>query len=331
IRPRVQRYLRRLARPIGLAWVAPKNGSAAGERQSISSWRPALSLRPSRPTYTGSGLSAPTMRPRHRSRPKRRRVRRRAVSRWISMSRSIASWPMPPGALRPASRRPDRSAIDCSRLSAMAAKCRSSPAISAGSALAERRSGRSNALVVSEFTSAPMASSVSRAVAASGSAASPLAPCHTGRSGPGSERVREPLVGTLSYPGDVPVGPDQHGSGGGDRAKDRKLPRAGVFGVDQLGPLRPGGDVEGAGPAEVEYHRPGVVQQGEYPQRAAGGDQVEVGHVAPEQRVSRTEVVVNVQAGDHRGDPRAGLVQAQQLGHGVAQRAGPRVAAGERG
>ena len=45
------------------------------------------------------------MRPRHRSRPKRRRRRSRAVSRWISRSRSSASWPMPPGALRSASRR----------------------------------------------------------------------------------------------------------------------------------------------------------------------------------------------------------------------------------
>jgi hypothetical protein len=69
------------------------------------------------------------------------------------MSRSIASWPMPPGALRAESRRSDRSAIDCSRLSAMAAKCFSSPAISVGCALGVRWSGRSNALVVRGFTS----------------------------------------------------------------------------------------------------------------------------------------------------------------------------------
>jgi hypothetical protein len=36
-------------------------------------------VRPSRPMYTGSALSAPAMRPRHRSRPKRRRARNRAV------------------------------------------------------------------------------------------------------------------------------------------------------------------------------------------------------------------------------------------------------------
>ena len=59
-------------------------------------------------------------------------------SRW----RSIASWPMPPGALRSASGRSDRSAIDCSSVSAMAAKCRSSPAVSVGSARISRLSFR---------------------------------------------------------------------------------------------------------------------------------------------------------------------------------------------
>src|SRR3954452_2484532 len=61
---------------------------------------------------------------------------------------------MPPEAFRSASRRSDRSAIDCSRLSAMAAKCCSSPSISRGSALAARRSGRAQALVVKWLTSA---------------------------------------------------------------------------------------------------------------------------------------------------------------------------------
>jgi hypothetical protein len=90
--------------------------------------------------------------PRHRSKPKRPRVRRRAVSRWTSRSRSIASCPMPPGALRSAARRSDRLEIVCSRLSAMAAKCCSSRAIRVGSALGRRWSGRSNALVVRWFT-----------------------------------------------------------------------------------------------------------------------------------------------------------------------------------
>ncbi len=116
----------------------------------------------------------------------------------------------------------------------------------------------------------------------------------------------------LSHPGDISVGPDQHGGGSGDRAKYRKLPRTDVFGVDQLDPIRPWRDVEAAGLAEVEQHRPGIVQQGEDPQRAVGGDQVEIGHAAPEQRVSLAEVVMNVQAGHHRGEPLARLVHAQR-------------------
>jgi hypothetical protein len=54
---------------------------------------------------------------------------------------------MPPGAMRSASG--GRQIGDrLLRLSAMAAKCCSSSAINTGSALATRRSGRSNALVV---------------------------------------------------------------------------------------------------------------------------------------------------------------------------------------
>jgi hypothetical protein len=48
--------------------------------------------------------------------------------------------------------------------------------------------------------------------------------------------------------------------------------------------------------AEVEQHRPGVVQQGEDPHRAVGDDQVEIGHAASEQRVPFAEVIVNVQS-----------------------------------
>src|SRR5215472_6765889 len=97
------------------------------------------------------------------------------------------------------------------------------------------------------------------------------------------------------------VGPDQRGSGSSDLAEHRKLPPASVFGVDQPDAVRPWSNAEAAGLTEVEQHRPDLVQQGEYPQRAVGGDQLEIGHAAPEQRVSRTEVVVNVQTGDHRG------------------------------
>ena len=116
------------------------------------------------------------------------------------------------------------------------------------------------------------------------------------------------------------VGSDQHGRGRGDLAEDRELPHAVVGGVDQPDPIRPRREVEAAGRAEVEEHGPGVVQQVEDARGAVGGLQVEVGHAPPEQRVSLAEVVVDVEAGEHRGDVRARLVHGQQLGHGVAQR-----------
>ncbi len=88
--------------------------------------------------------------------------------------------------------------------------------------------------------------------------------------------------------------------------------------------------VEAAGLTEVEEHRPGSVQQGEDPQRAVGGDQVEIGHAASEQRVALAQVVVDVQTGHLRGEARARLVHAQQLGHGVAHRLDAIVGAHER-
>jgi hypothetical protein len=104
-------------------------------------------------------------------------------------------------------------------------------------------------------------------------------------------------MGSVSHPGDISVGPNQHGSGSSDCAKHRKLPHAVVLGVDQLNSIRPWRDVEGAGLTEVEQHWAGVVQQGEDTERAVCGDQVEIGHAASEQRVSLAEVVLNVQPG----------------------------------
>ena len=83
----------------------------------------------------------------------------------------------------------------------------------------------------------------------------------SGRSEPPGQRFRESGVGSVSDPGNVSVGPDQHGSGSGDLAKYRKLARTGIFSVDELDPVRPWSDVEAAGLTEVEQHRPGVVQQ----------------------------------------------------------------------
>jgi hypothetical protein len=56
------------------------------------------------------------------------------------------------------------------------------------------------------------------------------------------------------------VGPDKHRGGSRDRAHNRKLPAADVFGVDQLNPIDPRSDIQAAGLAEVEERRPGIVQ-----------------------------------------------------------------------
>src|SRR3954467_15153256 len=88
------------------------------------------------------------------------------------------------------------------------------------------------------------------------------------RSEPGGQRVRKVQAVAVSHPGDMSVGPDQHGTRSGDRAKCRKFPHAVVSGVDQLDPIRPRSDVEAAWLTEVEQHRLGAVEQGEYPQRA---------------------------------------------------------------
>ena len=67
-----------------------------------------------------------------------------------------------------------------------------------------------------------------------------------------------------------------------------------VFGVDELNPICPWSDVEAAALTEVEQHRPGIVQQAENPPRAVGGDEVEIGHAASEQRMPLAEIVMNV-------------------------------------
>jgi hypothetical protein len=96
-------------------------------------------------------------------------------------------------------------------------------------------------------------------------------------------------------------------------------PRTGVLGVERPNSIGPRRDVDAPGSAEVEQYGPSFVQQGEDPQRAVGGDDVEIGHAASEQRMSLAEVVVNVQAGHHSGEPLARLIHPQQLGHDLAQ------------
>ena len=107
--------------------------------------------------------------------------------------------------------------------------------------------------------------------------------------------------------------------GAGRPRRGPGAPRRRRTGVDQPDSIRPRGDVEAAGLTEVEEHGPSVVQQGEHARGTVRGVQVEVGHAPPEQRVSLSEVVVDVETGDHRGDALAWLVHAQQLEHGVAE------------
>ena len=102
---------------------------------------------------------------------------------------------------------------------------------------------------------------------------------------PGSQRVAQSGICAVSHPGDISVGPNQHGGGSGDRAKYRKLPQADIFSVDQLDPIRPWSNVEAAGLTEVEQHRLGAVQQLEDSERAVGGQEVQIAHArAPSRR-----------------------------------------------
>src|SRR5512133_3949096 len=72
------------------------------------------------------------------------------------------------------------------------------------------------------------------------------------RSEPGSQRVAQSGICAVPHPGDVSIGSDQYCSGGCYLPQDRKLPIAGIFGVDQLNPICPWSDVEAAGLTEVE-------------------------------------------------------------------------------
>src|SRR5580765_6651877 len=136
---------------------------------------------------------------------------------------------------------------------------------------------------------------------------------------PHNQRVAQSVIRAVAYPRDVPIRPDQNGSGGYYLADRRKLPVAGIFGVDRQDSVCTAGGVETPGLAKVQKDRVGVVEEGEYAHRSTGRDHVEIGHAASEQRMSLAQVVMDVQAGHHRGESFAWLVHAQQLGHGVAQ------------
>src|SRR5690606_16241567 len=89
--------------------------------------------------------------------------------------------------------------------------------------------------------------------------------------------------------------------------------------IDQMNPIRPGCNIEAARFTKVEQHRTSTVQQREYAPGTVCGTDVEVGHAPSEQRMSLSEVVVNIEAGNHRGNPPAWFVHAEQFGDGVAK------------
>src|SRR6202050_208049 len=103
---------------------------------------------------------------------------------------------------------------------------------------------------------------------------------------PVSQGVTQSGLRTVPYPGDISVGPDQHGCRSGDLAKYRKLPRADILSIDQLDPVSPRRDLNAPPLTEVEQHRLGLVQQREDPQRAVSGHKVQIGHAASEQGVA---------------------------------------------
>jgi hypothetical protein len=73
----------------------------------------------------------------------------------------------------------------------------------------------------------------------------------------------------------------------------RKLSCAHIPRVDQLNAIRPWSHVEASGLAEIKEPRPGIVQQGEDPNRAIGGNQVEIRHAASKQRLPFAKIVMN--------------------------------------
>ena len=117
MRPRVQRYRRRLARPIGSAWVAPKNGSAAGERQSTSSRRPAVG-EPESSDVDGLGVVGADHAPEAQVEAEAAQgaqAGRQPVDLQVALHRLLARCGRVPCARRRAGR--TASAIVCSRLS----------------------------------------------------------------------------------------------------------------------------------------------------------------------------------------------------------------------
>src|SRR5215217_1032606 len=93
---------------------------------------------------------------------------------------------------------------------------------------------------------------------------------------PSLERLVQAHVRTVPYPGDVAIGPDQHGPGPRDGAEHRQLPGAFIAGVDPAYPLRPRRNVDAVRIAKVEQHGASCVQQAEHASWAGLGAQIEI-------------------------------------------------------
>jgi hypothetical protein len=106
---------------------------------------------------------------------------------------------------------------------------------------------------------------------------------------------------------------------------------ASASGIDGPDAVSPRGDVKPARLREVEQQRMGIVQHFEDSNRAAGGDQVEIGHATSEQWMSLPEVIVDGEPGHQTGDVLARLLHARQLRHHIDQGLHPIVSALEHG
>src|SRR5207302_2578751 len=118
---------------------------------------------------------------------------------------------------------------------------------------------------------------------------------------PCCERLAQSRVSAIANPGDVSIGTHQYGGRCTDLAEYWKCPGAGIRGIDELNSVGPRCDVEATSVTEVEQHRLGVVQQREHSHGAVRSRQIQVRHAAPQQRMSLTEVIRNVEARDHGG------------------------------
>ena len=108
--------------------------------------------------------------------------------------------------------------------------------------------------------------------------------------------VGKSLLGPVSYPSDVSIGPDQDGSRSCNCADHWEFPQAPVFSVDQLNAIRPRSDVQAARLAQVEQYGRGIVQQRKDSDWPFGSNQIEVRHVASAQLMPLAEVIMKAES-----------------------------------